>query len=101
DLTEKIEKIKKAKFSKNKLGKFIKDKKDLDYVENLKDEKTFKILQDEFTEELKFFLEDLNERLEDIKENKIENENAEDFIAQNKELSELVKTQFDIFEKVS
>ncbi|PZV98748.1 hypothetical protein BCF89_11117, partial [Metamycoplasma auris] len=104
DLESKIEKVKKAKFDKDKLEEFRKENKEnkdlLDYVENLKDD-TFAKLQKEFTDELNTFVEDLKEILKEIEKKELKEEDVEDHIEQNKGISELVKEQFTIFEKVS
>ncbi|MCE6115557.1 variable surface lipoprotein [Mycoplasmopsis agalactiae] len=100
DLTEKIKKIEKAEFDNVKLDAFKKEGKDLDYVENL-EEGTFSTLQKEFTSELKEFLEYFNEVLGEIKKNEIKDEDAKDLLEEYKGITELIKEQFTIFEKVS
>ncbi|MBD4756317.1 hypothetical protein GUG22_06200, partial [Xanthomonas citri pv. citri] len=74
--------------------------KDLDYIEYLKAD-TFSKLQKEFTDELKEFLEYFNEVLDEIKKNEIKSDDAKDLLEEYNGITELIKEQFTIFEKVS
>ncbi|ENY69084.1 Hypothetical protein, predicted lipoprotein [Metamycoplasma auris 15026] len=103
DLTEKIAKIKSAKFDNDKLSKLKDDEKNKLGLKNLKDDSTFKKLQEEFTKELEEFIKDLKEDILDKIEKKetIDEEEASDLLEHTKPIPDFVKEQFTIFEKVS
>ncbi|WP_233736922.1 variable surface lipoprotein [Mycoplasmopsis agalactiae] len=96
-----VAEIKKAKFDMSKFESFKKENKDLDYVSGL-NENTFPVLVNDFTTQLTEFIEGLKETLEDMsKEDGWTKEDIDAVKEQNKEISDIVKKQLEVFKKIS
>ncbi|MCE6062056.1 hypothetical protein J8A71_04245 [Mycoplasmopsis agalactiae] len=73
----------------------------MDYVSGL-NENTFPVLVNDFTTQLTEFIEGLKETLEDMsKEDGWTKEDIDAVKEQNKEISDIVKKQLEVFKKIS